>query len=668
MSRQEDPPPIQGARSTSRDDAAAKTPGDASETNSDRAQAADASSTVAPLRKGLGRTSAASLWTLVVLLVVVVILHHQLRERSSVARVERSVTSDPNLVPRPHDTIAGQDASRASAAARGVIRIVDPSGQPVARAVVRTDGDPPSETSADGLAHLPFGNGRLTVSHADYWPRTLDRSQLDLLREAAFGDVPKVCVFPSRRLRGVVRQGNEALADATVLVSAGPPERGHRLWSLRTEADGRFESPPLPLERAQVMAFSPRGVPLLRRLTLATGGGEETVFELDLGPAFHCTVRDVRGQPIDQAAVSVRHYQGEERGPWRTIGYTDLKGELQCALDTVSAPLQIRFVRAGYVTARRPLLGSSANVKLRAAPTVRGVAVNARTGLPVDVLSIDVERIGASSGEPAGLATTVLERGRFVIARPDAGRCRLVVRAHGLAGRSPEIDLAPEIDLEEVAAGDIPVLLHPVAEVYGRFLSPAGEPLSDTAVALCAVQEGDSERVHGVAVPAISPAVAETTTGPDGTFQLSSVRPGLYFIRATHAGFEEYVSPALVAPVAGEVVVRRVAGARLRGRLLGSDGVPVPYVEIVLAHRDVRRRTTTAGDGRYSFDDLPAGEYTLILVRQGHVETRTVNVDRGRERVYNVRLRSADVGGSLDDGPAEDGGMSLSDDVDQSAR
>src|SRR5690606_28673211 len=79
--------------------------------------------------------------------------------------------------------------------------------------------------------------------------------------------------------------------------------------------------------------------------------------------------------------------------------------------------------------------------------------------------------------------------------------------------------------------------------------------------------------------------LAKTTTGPDGTFELSGLDSGLVFLDA-RSDFTFVRQPAQVRVAAGEVVagieLLGSPGGRVQGRVVADGGVPQPGVVVSL--------------------------------------------------------------------------------------
>jgi MFS family permease len=130
--------------------------------------------------------------------------------------------------------------------------------------------------------------------------------------------------------------------------------------------------------------------------------------------------------------------------------------------------------------------------------------------------------------------------------------------------------------------------------------------------------------------------VARTTTGPDGRFALDA-EPGTYLLLVAARGLDPDVRQLLVdgEPVTVDVTLNGTV--TLTGVVRGGVG-PVAGARVTLLDRDgeVRHATTTDTDGRYRFQDIRSGEYTIIAA--GHPPTTSsLHIGAG-ERVQHDTL------------------------------
>lgn len=147
--------------------------------------------------------------------------------------------------------------------------------------------------------------------------------------------------------------------------------------------------------------------------------------------------------------------------------------------------------------------------------------------------------------------------------------------------------------------------LAPAARLAGRVIDAAGVGIADALVYTFATRE------------------AAVRTDAEGRFELVNLDPtrARHTLQAEHEGYlaaqQSLVSEELGAP--SELVLRR--GARIAGRVFGSDGRPFVGARIRLLMQDDLRPfvyATSQADGTFGFASAPAGAGTLQVVARGH--------------------------------------------------
>lgn len=140
-----------------------------------------------------------------------------------------------------------------------------------------------------------------------------------------------------------------------------------------------------------------------------------------------------------------------------------------------------------------------------------------------------------------------------------------------------------------------------------------------------------------------------TSTGADGSFTISNVAPGEYYVVTSYPGYispKEYIFPGALSPelsaardplpsfvqrvavVSGNtkyVEMRLQRGASIIGAVSNSDGAPVPGVALtpLLKLRDGHFREASTGSchtdsaGHYRIDGLAGGSYIILGAMEG---------------------------------------------------
>jgi uncharacterized GH25 family protein len=169
---------------------------------------------------------------------------------------------------------------------------------------------------------------------------------------------------------------------------------------------------------------------------------------------------------------------------------------------------------------------------------------------------------------------------------------------------------------EDLAAGkSIDFTLDEGAEIAGRVVDGGAAPVPDAAITLVIDNDWNTENWP----PRHPPLYGETLaarTGADGSFSIRHLFAGRYTIATTVPGCVAE-SMQVTAPTKGlELRVR--ASLAIAGMVFGPDGAPLPGAELELAPvsvgADSLATVSTADDGVFRFDHVPAGTWRLVVV------------------------------------------------------
>ncbi|HEX4226939.1 MAG TPA: MFS transporter, partial [Pseudonocardiaceae bacterium] len=136
------------------------------------------------------------------------------------------------------------------------------------------------------------------------------------------------------------------------------------------------------------------------------------------------------------------------------------------------------------------------------------------------------------------------------------------------------------------------------------------------------VRRADRSPVAGAVLTLINHSgqqVARTVSEMDGSYQLSAALDGVYVLIASSNGHQPQASTLRAAgePVAVDVVLNGTARATGVVRVRGGAGVPDATVTLTDLNGEVVGATTTGPDGRYGFNELLGGTYTLVASAHG---------------------------------------------------
>ena len=311
--------------------------------------------------------------------------------------------------------------------------------------------------------------------------------------------------------------------------------------------------------------------------------------------------------------------------------------------------------------------------------TINGQLVDASTFQPLRGAIVSAAR--APTGKPGASAAIGFRTGpdgTFVLRGVAPGIVNFVVSKAGYAP-GPYASVRPAADGETI---DNVVLTVPTgASLGGRVMDEAGQPIAGAMVTVRSTAAGP--------VPLgarLMPSGAMGTTDEDGRYWIGGLSPGEYIATfgssADQANIVRFGNQYFVNPIApgrpaaeamqkvalasgeertdADLVVRfktRFAGVRpadygsttIDGRVVDGRGAPFPHTTVLLRQSDNRATVTTQADGsgRFQFQNVPAGSFTIATVRSGATytvespdptplqitaEPRTVNVILTAER------------------------------------
>ncbi|HEX6810638.1 MAG TPA: carboxypeptidase-like regulatory domain-containing protein [Planctomycetota bacterium] len=188
------------------------------------------------------------------------------------------------------------------------------------------------------------------------------------------------------------------------------------------------------------------------------------------------------------------------------------------------------------------------------------------------------------------------------------------------------------------------IVLAPAASVTGKVTDGAGAPVAGVAVQANAADGPTMPRVLNTADPA-----HRTTSADDGTFRLSGLGAGRWWIGIPYDRRYRPASVAIEVPAGGsvEVDLHAIAGLPIAGRALAPDGKPAFGVPLeLLIDGEFVTGTRTDAEGSFRFANLGAGTCTL---RTDQFEAELglpepLKVEAGNEQ---VELRLIAVNGSI---------------------
>lgn len=484
----------------------------------------------------------------------------------------------------------------------------------------------------------------------------------------------------------------------------GEPEKDLMQESTRTVTDetGRFELRGVPAGDWEITARAEDFVESTPRvLTVAVGQSQDDVtISLDIGGAVVGHVIGSDGEPAANVNVVVRPRQtagggGDSQGAGRILGLLGGGGGPdgpQRATTKADGGYEVRSLKPGVYEVElakqrgmnlgRAMVfmddgtGGSGNaddiqlvtvvageesvVDIEQPPmaTLEGRVVAG--GEPVEVVLVSLNEKGAFL--PFGGQEVETDRfGRYVFENVEPGEYEVSTIVPGAAlaekvpveleaGRTEEADLVfggatlfgRVVDSESgQGARDVTIVLSPLRET-----GPGGLGEGEPEVAFEVVMVSSSGRGgggSGMSMQFGGGSQSKVKTDGNGDFEVRFLKPGKYSIETLGGAYVNGESgPIEVADgeSVDDVLIEVARGATLSGIVVsGETGHPLAGAPVSLSSGGSREMTMTE-DGRFTFEGLDAGDYTIEVMGSGFggapVASQAVSLSVGEFREVNL--------------------------------
>ncbi len=457
-----------------------------------------------------------------------------------------------------------------------------------------------------------------------------------------------VVLVPGARVSGVVSGPDGPLAGAWVY-RRGPKSRAGEEWANRvTDGDGRYEFAGLQPGRHFLTVKHPRlfvpGVPVGvdaadRKGELAPSHyvhlEEDSDVSHDLevlaGPAVTGRVVALDGQPIEGARVleSSRGYSDAPGAP----AWTDAEGAFRLPHVRPGTAVAFTAEADGFVMAAPVSTdiaegadATTVEIRMRAPPKLGGAVVDGN-GQALAGAVVRVRMSPSVRGLPYVAEVVALsgDDGRFEVALPYPTGTLTVSAQQGELGLTSRT-----IEVVESAPEPVELVLGSGHTVTGRVQLGSGQPVAGAVIHVR--RPGDQVYYqHGKRMlNGNEPELAVASTDADGRFRVAGLEPGELLLVASAPSISEAFVTITRPDAPDEIRITASEPSSLAGVLEHTPGVPAANISVILVPEssppgakslmvmdgaDPRRqglfRRSTDGEGRFDFERIPHGNYTL---------------------------------------------------------
>ena len=421
---------------------------------------------------------------------------------------------------------------------------------------------------------------------------------------------------------GRVMAGGRPVSGAAVFV-----DRDTR----QTDANGDFTLDTIAPGSRELRVMKQGFVAKTLSVDIEPGKEKRVDVELLRGRELEGRVVDASGQPVPGASISHQPSRASSASMWPRI-VADAEGVFRIT-GLADERVRITASKDGFApgsTEVDPATATSVTVTLGRGATVSGRII----GVPAEEAGqFEVHLMGRSLNMP--IRGVVDAAGAFTLAGVPDGE--FTVNAQRMQQRGPGRSVQVK-----VAAGSAPFVEIDLASgfaVRGR-VTRAGKPVSGM-ISLSPV--GPRQRMRG-------------GVGGDIAFGVYDIRvpeEGEYRVHVTPAGGDGTIDVDNVTVRADMTHDIEIRGVMLRGRVVDAvTGAPLPNVRVTLMSASRGTGRTSDSDGRFAFEFVPEGRYTVSASEEGYsMASRDIavggsmapDVELALSQGYAVEIRTVDA-------------------------
>ena len=295
------------------------------------------------------------------------------------------------------------------------------------------------------------------------------------------------------------------------------------------------------------------------------------------------------------------------------------------------------------------------------AEEVREVPVREREEAPQPTEARVSEEVAEPTAVAIPPAAEEVARGSRVVGHAPGARAGIVMRLKGESGETweVEIDEARRFEFTDLPPGVYTLEMEGIGPVRER-IELDGRNTVEVVFPVKGIIQG---LVMGGTPEMMAELVAETygwtravALSPQGQYRFVELPPGTYHVNVeghkvgpvTITGDETVVMPTLD--------VRPPHRASLRGKVVNEEGEVLPDIPVRLVREgEVIAATETALNGTFSFENMPPGDYHLVVVGPPDV-VRPVHLEQDAVVEQHIELPSPEALGEPEVPPAEEEG------------